>query len=73
MPDVLPCIKCGAPAGWERPDALDDDLWIMCSECDFSMAVEWFFSVEDAAKEWNRRPYIERLLARIAELEATQW
>lgn len=58
---LSPCVRCGAGA------TIEDD-GVICVTCGMWTG-EGFENLEDAIKWWNYQPLVNRLHARITELE----
>ena len=69
---VRECIWCGAEMRHENfgDDYDKGEEFYICPECGIYFDSENFDDIEEAIKNWNERPYIDRLLTHIAELEA---
>ncbi len=63
---VRECTKCGAEMCLESVDT----EFYLCPECGTYFDDEYFDSMEEAIKYWNKRPYIDNLIARSEQLEA---
>jgi len=66
LPELRCCPRCGETAAWA--DSGYDELMVLCDECGYYQETG-IMSAETLAGWWNERPYIDKLLARIAELE----
>ncbi len=64
--NVRECTRCGAEMCLERADV----EFYLCPECGTYFDDENFDSMEAAIAYWNKRPYIDSLIARAERAEA---